>query len=135
MKRIWKRILILVGIVLIVGTAYFLYVWYKPARDVRDESAVTVKAGDLLKAFGANEKEPKYLDKAVQVSGEVLEAKTNQQGKTVCILKTDDPFFGINCTFKDNQILKVGEQVIIKGICTGYLPDADVVMIECYLIK
>ena len=135
MKRIWKRILILVGILLVAGAAYFLYMWYKPARDVRDENAVTVQANELLKAFAANEKEPKYLDKAVQVSGEVLETKSNQQGKTVCILKTDDPFFGINCTFKDSQTLKVGEQITIKGICTGYLPDADVVMIECYLIK
>ena len=113
------------------GVMSFLGTWYMPHRDVQNEKAVVITANDLLKAFVANEKDPKYLDKAVQVSGEVLESKTNQEGKTVCILKTEDPFFGVNCTFKNNAAIKAGDNVSVKGICTGYLTGADVVMIDC----
>jgi hypothetical protein len=42
--------------------------------------------------------------------------------------------FGINCTMeeKDGNI-KEGDEVVLKGICTGYL--TDVVLIRCYKIK
>ena len=133
MRTIFKKLLIVLGVLLLGGIVYFLRVWYMPHRDVKTETAVTIAANDLLKAFVANEREPKYLDKAVQVSGVVMETKTNQDGKTVCLIKTDDPFSVINCTFKDNIALSAGQQVTITGICTGYLSGADVVMIDCFI--
>jgi tRNA_anti-like len=48
------------------------------------------------------------------------------------LLKTDDLMFGVNCTMEDDAQVKTGEQISIKGICTGYL--TDVVLIRCYKI-
>ena len=135
MKPVVKKVLLAVVVVIAVALAYGMYQWFKPARNVQTESAVTVTAPELYKSFQANEKDTRYLDKAVQVSGTVSETKTNQQGKTVCILQTDDLIFGINCTFKKNTTLQPQQQVVIKGLCTGYLSGADVVLIDCELAK
>ncbi|MEO7309856.1 MAG: hypothetical protein ABIX01_05640 [Chitinophagaceae bacterium] len=132
MRPALKKTLVAVGILAVGGLVFFFKTWYAPHRDVRDEKAVVVSANDLLKAFVANEKDLKYLDKALDVSGIVEETKTNQAGKTVCLLKTEDDFAVINCTFKDSIAVTAGQQVSITGICTGYLTGADVVMIDCY---
>jgi hypothetical protein len=63
----------------------------------------------------------------------VASVKTNQEGKTVAVLKTSDPMFGVQCTMKETTTLQAGQQVVLKGICTGYL--MDVVLIDCYLWK
>ena len=135
MKPNYKKILFAVVLLIAVALAYGMYQWFKPARNVQKETAVTVAAPELYKAFQANEKDTHYLDKAVQVSGTIAETKTNQQGKTVCILQTDDLIFGINCTFKKNTTLQPQQQVVIKGLCTGYLSGADVVLIDCEQVK
>jgi hypothetical protein len=135
MKPIFKKILLAFVLLVAVALAYGLYQWFKPARNVQKETAVVITAPQLYKAFQANEKEPRYLDKAVQVSGTIAEAKTNQAGKTVCILQTDDLIFGINCTFKKNTTLQAGQNVVVKGLCTGYLSGADVVLIDCELVQ
>ena len=135
MRPFFKKLLIVLAILLVAGTIFFVKVWYMPHRNVKTETAVRITANQLLNAFIKNEKEPKYLDKAVEVTGEAMETKTNQQGKTVCLLKTDDPFFGINCTFKDNTTVTTGQKITITGICTGYLSGADVVMIDCFIAQ
>lgn len=133
MSSLLKKVLIMAGIALVAGVSYFLYVWYMPARDVSTEKPIIVTAQQIFKDYNTNEKEAnvKYLDKAVQVSGEIMETKTDQEGKTVCLLKTEDPFFGVNCKLKKNATLQVGQRITLKGICTGYLTGADVVVIDC----
>ncbi|MES2778102.1 MAG: hypothetical protein V4722_28260 [Bacteroidota bacterium] len=133
MRSFIIKSLIVLSLPVLGGVLSFLGTWYMPHRDVKTEKAVVISADELLKAFITNEKEPKYLDKAVQVSGEVMETKTNQEGKTVCYLKTSDPFSVINCTFKDNTTVTAGQQLTVTGICTGYLSGADVVMIDCFI--
>ncbi len=137
MKPVFKKILLVVSVVIAAAICYTLYQWYKPHRNVQSETAVTISAAQLYQAFQANEKNPAYLDKAVQVSGTVAETKTNQAGKTVCYLDTNDPAAIINCTFTDSTTIQTGQQVSIKGRCVGYtggdFPQATIV--ECRLIK
>ena len=126
-----------VSVVIVAAIGYALYQWYKPHRNVQSEEAVTISAAQLYQAFQANEKNPQYLDKAVQVNGLVAETKTNQAGKTVCYLETNDPAAIINCTFTDSTTVQAGQQVSIKGRCVGYtagdFPQAT--LVECRLIK
>ena len=137
MKPILKKILLVVSVVILVAISYALYQWYKPHRNVQSETAVTISAAQLYQAFQANEKNPAYLDKAVQVSGTVAETKINQAGKTVCYLETNDPAAIINCTFTDSTTVQAGQPVSIKGRCVGYIagdfPQATIV--ECRLVK
>ncbi|TDO26417.1 OB-fold protein [Sediminibacterium goheungense] len=127
----------LIGIALSVSlTVYFVYA--REHRDVSSEKGIQVTAQQLFEAFVADETKANglYLDKAIQITGEVMSVTTNQDGNIVVDFKTNDPFFVINCTFKtDPGALKAGDTITFKGICTGYIPDANVVINEGVLVK
>lgn len=98
----------------------------KPHRSVADEIGIEVSSSDLFQQFETNEEtgNTKFLDKAILVSGEVAEIVTNQEGKTVVILATDNPLFGVSCTMEGSSDgVQIGSSVMIKGICVGYLSD------------
>jgi hypothetical protein len=136
MKKVIKIILILA----VLGIAGFLgakmYFRSVPDRDVTKEQGIEVTAQQIFDEFTQNEAQAnnKYLNKAIQVTGEVSEAKKNQDNKTIVVLKTTDPIFGVNCTFKDDTgDLKPGSTITFKGICTGFI--SDVVINEGVLVK
>jgi hypothetical protein len=138
MKRWVKVLLVLIGVGLVTGGIVAYRIFTKPHRDVTQEKGLQLSAQALYDAFKANEADAnaKYLDKAIQLSGEVTEVTTNQDGNKVVNFKTNDPFVVINCTFKtDPKALKPGDNIIFKGICTGYIPDANVVINEGVLVK
>ena len=138
MKK-WIKTLLIIGIIgLFAGGGLVYWIFNKPHRDVTQENAVQLTAQKLFDAFKANEAAANklYLDKAIELSGEVGEVITNQEGQIVVNFKTNDPLFVINCTFKTNPgELKVGQNITFKGICTGYIPDANVVINEGVLVK
>lgn len=127
----------LLGVVLSASlTVYFVYA--REHRDVAKEKGIQVSAQQLFEAFVADEAKANalYLDKAIEITGEVVATTTNQDGNIVVDFKTNDPFFVINCTFKtDPGTLKAGDNITFKGICTGYIPDANVVINEGVLVK
>ncbi len=127
----------LLGVVLSASlTVYFVYA--REHRDVAKEKGIQVSAQQLFEAFVADEAKANalYLDKAIEITGEVVATTTNQDGNIVVDFKTNDPFFVINCTFKtDPGALKAGDNITFKGICTGYIPDANVVINEGVLVK
>jgi hypothetical protein len=135
MSKTWK-IVIALGIIGLLAAAFMFYkTWYMPQRDVMEEVAVVVDAQNLLSAYEANSTEANalYLDKALEVTGEVSELTKNQQNKPVVSLKTSNPMAGVRCTMKDDVQLTVGQKVTIKGRCTGYM--MDVTLIDCYIQK
>lgn len=138
MKK-WVKVVLVIGVIGILAAAGVVYyVYNKPHRDVTNEKGVQLSAQTLYDAFRTNEDEANklYLDKAVEMTGEVADVSTNQDGKTVVNFKTNDPLVVINCTFKENPgALQVGQTITFKGICTGYIPDANVVINEGILVK
>ncbi len=131
--------LAIIGIIgVLAAGAVVLYVYLKPHRDVAKEKAVQLTAQALFDAFKANETEAnaRYLDKAIELNGEVADITKNQEGNTVVNFKTNDPLFVINCTFKtDPGVLQPGQTITFKGICTGYIPDMNIVINEGVLVK
>ncbi len=135
MKKI-RVIIFLIIIFSVMGSAYaWFFVWNKPKQDVKDAAAIPVLATAIFNEYSTNEKtaNSKYIDKIVQVTGEVTNVSKNAEGKTVVLLKTADLMFGVNCTMEEDANIRAGEAVSLKGICTGYL--TDVVLIRCYKIK
>ena len=131
-----RKILIIFTVLVLAGISYGLYVWNKPHRDVKDEKAIVISAEAIFDSFTVNEKRANelYLNKAIQVKGEVTEFKKNQDGEAVVYLKTTDPVFGVNCTFKEDPgLLEKGTTVTFKGICTGYL--SDVIINQGIIVK
>jgi flagellar basal body-associated protein FliL len=138
MKK-WVKVLLIIVVIGILGAAGVVYyVYNRPHRDVAKEKGVQLSAQALYDAFRTNEAEANklYLDKAVEMTGEVAEVSTNQDGNVVVNFKTNDPLVVINCTFKENPgALQPGQTITFKGICTGYIPDANVVINEGILVK
>jgi tRNA_anti-like len=121
--------------VLFIGVTggYIGYRMYtKPHRSVADAKATTVDAVKIATAYETNETEAnsQYLDKILEVKGEVTEVTKNQKGETVIALKGTD-MSGVRCTIEGAapQDIKNGTSLTLKGICTGYL--TDVVMVRC----
>lgn len=112
-----------------------IYLYNKPHRNVVAETGIPVTATELFTKFTTNEPQANnaYLNKVLQVSGQVLEVKPNATAGRVVILSTGDPMFGIACTLNKPEMVKLGEKIIVKGICTGYL--SDVVLTNSYLVN
>lgn len=133
---------VLVGLLAGMGTA--LYLFNKPKRDIaKTKPEYALSAAQLLSEFIKNEQtaNAKYLSavggKVIQVSGIVGEIE--QKGDTTLnILLNGSVNSGhINCSMEKAGIpmaksIKVGENVVIKGECTGYLDITnEVSMINC----
>lgn len=138
MKKWMKILLSIAGIGLVAGLILLYWIFNKPHRDVGKEKGIELTAQQLYDAFKTNETQANslYLDKAIQLNGTVADISINQAGQKVVNFSTNDPLVMINCTFKaDPGDLKAGDSITFKGICTGYIPDANVVINEGLLVK
>ena len=132
-----KRSLIVFILFAVVAGAIFLFYvkWNKPHENVEDQTGISVNASELFAAFAENEQlaTKTYNGKVIEVTGAVSAVETNQEGKTIVQLQSNDALFGINCTMEKEPGIKQGETVTIKGVCSGFT--TDVILIHCYLIK
>ena len=118
-----------------VGVGYYMY--NKPHQNMeKAEADMTLESTALFSAFEANEAEAneKYLDKVIKISGTVKEVNTDEEGNISLTLESGNELFGVICqmdnlTKQEKTDFKIGEQVTLKGICTGML--MDVVLVRC----
>ena len=131
-----KKILIVLLIILLASGGILYYVMNKPHKDVRDEETTNIKATQLFIEFSADESSAnaRYLNKALEVNGEISIIDENQDKQTYIVLKTTDDMYGIMCTMQSRDITnKVGDNVHIKGYCSGFV--GDVKLTDCVIAK
>jgi hypothetical protein len=132
-----KKILIIGGLLALFGAAVGFYFYNKPHQNIRSAKAdFTVTATELFNAFETDETaaNEKYLGKIIEVTGTVQEVKKDEEGKTGVTLEGGGMMFGVICKLDDFSEPKrteftQGEQVTLKGECTGML--MDVVLVRC----
>jgi hypothetical protein len=124
------RILFTLGCALVATLAGFLiYSYSKPPRNVVSETGIPVTATELYAKFTSDQLQANqaYLNKVLQVSGQVLQVKNTPYAGRVVVLNTGDPLVGIACSLnmpeQTNRPVKPGEKITIKGVCSGYLSD------------
>jgi hypothetical protein len=131
-KKIFKWGLLSAFIIMITGGFVGYKMWNKPHRNVEEAKAITVTAGQLANGYETNEPESnsQYLDKILEVTGEVTEVSKNQKGEQVISLKGTD-MAGIICTLEGTASaeIKPASKITLRGICTGFL--TDVVLVRC----
>ena len=136
-----KKILILTSVIaLITGVAFAYYLFNKPHQSVSNETpAFTLDATALVNEYDSNEKKAnsKYLGKIIEVKGIISEKSKNSEGHIYVTLQGPD-LAGIGCEFEPKaqahlSNLKEGQEVRIKGICSGVL--MDVVMVDCSIVS
>ncbi len=127
-----------------VGTlaAVFIYtrIYNKPHLDVNQvEADYVVTAEEILRDFKADEMaaNKKYLDKVVQVNGEIKDIDT-VDGVSVIVLAGNDNLSSIRCNMdpaenKNAIRLKTGQDLELKGMCTGFL--MDVILVRAVIVN
>jgi len=129
-----KKILLILLVIVLAGAGIGIYQWNKPHKTVDSEKGIPVQAKLLFSEFSSNEQaaNKKYLNKALEVTGEVATVDQNQDKQKYIVLKTDDAFNGVMCTMRDsNQVPAVGQTVTVKGFCSGFT--SDVKLTDCML--
>jgi len=131
-----KKLFAFGGILLLCGIGYGLYLYNKPHSGVENIApVVTIAAPALYEQYSANEKDgdKKFLDKVVEINGIVSDVQKTDT--TINILLKGNGIGGINCSLsiKDNKtaLPSVGATVILKGRCTGFLMDVE--LVDCII--
>lgn len=135
-----KKYFFIAGIALLCLAGWGFHQYQRPRANVADKTAdFTIDAAGLYNQFQANEpaSNKKFLDKIVLVKGEITDIQ--QTDTTLSIQLKATYIGGINCSLKvedekDYQNIitpKKGAIVTIKGLCTGYLTDVN--LVDCAL--
>ena len=138
--KIKRMLLIAFPVIILLAFGFAYYEYNKPKPDITELKAAPVTAVNLFQDYSANESKANrlYLNKAVQVTGKVLDVKQGQDKHLQIILDAGDPMFGVACTMdktaKDSKrtAVRPGDQVTVKGICSGFLN--DVVLVSSILV-
>ena len=136
-KTTMKNIIIAIAVLLAIGAGFGYYMYNKPVASLESKAAdISVSADQILADYEADEKtaNDKYLGKVVEVKGKVATI-TSEEGKHKVQLETSNPIALVICELeegKDAQMLKVGEEASIKGLCSGYL--SDVILVQSTIV-
>ncbi|NDK56632.1 OB-fold protein [Pontibacter fetidus] len=136
-----KKILLIVLSVAVIGIVAAVLLYNKPHRDTASaESDFAVAAPVLLQEFTTDEAaaNQKYLDKVVAVRGKVKTMVPDEEGNINLTLDANNAMSGVICTIPKTDAesaanVKAGDEVTVKGVCTGVL--MDVVLIRCVVTK
>jgi hypothetical protein len=138
-KKIKLIIAIVVLLFLVGGLVVKFYVFKKAETSVASKKAdIVMESGDLVTNFENDEKSAnaKYLNKIIEVKG-VIDNITDTKADVTVYLKQKASTSGVVCSFDktvfQKNTVKIGDQVSIKGICSGYL--MDVVLNKCAVVK
>ncbi len=133
-KKIVRWALLAILATGITGAIVGYKMYNKPHRSVLDANPVMVSAAELVAQYETDENKSNglYLDKVLNVTGEISDIAKNQKNETVITLKGSD-MGGVICTLegKNTETAQKGSIIKLQGICTGYL--SDVVLVRCYI--
>jgi len=120
---------------------YGFYMYTKKPADIRKADALyQTSAPGLLAEFNKDElaANKKYIDQVIAVKGKVADVKTDATGQATVFLDSGDLMASVTCSFYAEESpaaksLHQGQEVTIKGKCTGKL--MDVVLNKCSIDK
>ena len=137
-----KNIKILIGLVILMSIVilYALNLYNKPHLNVEKTDAdLVINIQDLLDDYKNDENlaNGKYVDRVIQISGEISEISI-ENGNSIIIFKDSTGTSSVMCHMSPEENLKVLKlkkdgEIMLKGICTGYL--LDVMLIRCVLVN
>jgi DNA/RNA endonuclease YhcR with UshA esterase domain len=112
----------------------------KPHTDIAETSVeISISAGKIVEDFSLDETiaNRNYLDKIIAVKGVISDTKI-ENNKGIVSLKSNDDFGSVLCYLSTEStrkisLLKVGDTIVVKGVCTGYLMDVVLIKSEIHL--
>ena len=127
-----KKSIFKVGIILSVvsmGVLAFFSCNNNNTKENSQSGSVETSVNELVSDYVKDEKDAnaKYLNKILILTGEIMQVELNMDYKTVLTFKTGDPLSAVTCTMKNASDLKIGDNVKIKGLCTGFVGDVRLI--------
>lgn len=131
--------ILLIGLILIIISLFFIiHLYNKPFIDIKkSDPKLEITAQEILNDYQADERlaNEKYVDNLIQIKGEIADISFDK-GISIITLKDTRGVSSIICQMLPEANLNVlklkkGKQVLIKGVCTGYL--IDIMMVRCIL--
>jgi len=137
MQKKWQIILSGIVLCLLIGVAWGFYLYTKPHANAGGKATdVTLSADSLYGAYKKDEPnaDKSFLNKIVEVKG-VVQSIEMSNGRPVVILSTGDDG-NINCQMALDSTavfatLHKASTVTIKGKCSGYLMDVN--LVDCVI--
>lgn len=127
-------------VLLLLGLAgWGILTVFKPHRNVASDKAVaSLPAENLYHEFEAGESlaNKKWVGKVIEITGTVSSVSDAGNYISINLRATDDA--GINCSVLKKDLAaenrpKTGTRVTIKGKCTGFLIDVN--LVDCIIKK
>ncbi len=131
-----QRLLVTLPVLILLCLAVWaVYEYEKPHTGAEDKTTnIFIDASGLYNDFSKNETNAnaKYLDKIIEVTG-IVDDVQNTNGALVIMLNANQMTGGISCKMFDskNNFLKKGDKITIKGKCSGFLSDVN--LVDCVI--
>jgi hypothetical protein len=138
MKTPVKIALAIVFVIAVGGILAALYLYNLKPKDLQKvKPDITITSSDLQKAFEENENNASktYINKVVEVSGEVITIVGSEKNTWNVTLQTGSDFAKVICTFPsipNPDVFTLGKQITVRGVCSGVL--SDVLMNNCVVV-
>jgi hypothetical protein len=138
MKTYVKVALFFVTFIAIAAILAALYLYNMKATDMsKAKPDFILTASALQKAFEDDETKAsvKYINKIVEVTGKIASVKPAENKVVSISLVTESDLSAIICTFpaiNDPSVFKAGDQITLRGECSGFL--MDVLLNNCAIV-
>jgi hypothetical protein len=121
----------------IIGVYYVFN--YKEIDTRKAKTEISITTNELFKDFNSDKEESldKYIEKAMEIEGTLYQV-TYRGGKYSLLLRGDKIDKLVLCEMQKDQtplieLLKVGDEVKVKGILKGFLMDA--ILLNCIILE
>ncbi len=139
-KKIWITLLVVLVVIALSLLAGYLYILHMPEKSMSKQAPdFSMTATRLAEEFETDPSaaNTKFIDRIIEVTGVISDISTDQNNSIVFILRENEAATGVLCTLgekstKKAEQYKVGDAVVLRGICTGML--FEVVLNKCILI-
>lgn len=125
------------SVLLLIGIFIFTLLLKDKNYNAASKPKVRIHSNKLMSSYIDDEKTAAkfYTDELIEVSGTLKEVSYLNQ-KTTIILNTDTIDATIICELNDSEIKKTiglqkNQEILIKGICKGFLK--DLILLNCYI--
>lgn len=138
----------LITIAITVGIIILLFLIYDNSNSIlradfedvtKVESSIRISSVELVRSFQRNERKAnsRFVEQTLEVTGYVSEISKLNNGLSI-LLNGNGTSEHVLCEMRPDQwpkleSLKKGDEVIVKGVCKGYLKDA--ILLHCILLK
>ena len=131
MKNKRLTIAILIVAIMAAGSYYAYHLYNKPVQSLEKKKAdLKLTAQKLVEDYVGNEQaaDSLYLGKVIEVQGTVSGILASSED-TKIHLDSGNPMAMVICTIEKGKEIgnaKTGDQVTIKGLCSGFLGDVHI---------